>query len=213
MKPPIGIHAMESGTRLYEHFYQLCVLCGCVAVAGEFFALDKVSERKDTDWVTIECKHFQIDAILPAFGPARAAINNNAVGGIRIALTPTEKIDLQTAFQHVTTGLKTPLELVLRQFFNAYYEHFLDWIHEYVSTDATKWPVEWDFARVVRNACSHGGRVYMPKPTSRSVTFAGVTISHADHGTELFETKLSVGDLIPLVLIMDRTLADVGCDL
>ena len=73
--------------------------------------------------------------------------------------------------------------------------------------DEDKAPPVWNFARVVRNAMSHGG-VLTLKPRSRAVSWKGLHYSGAQAGRSILHTDIYPGDLFDLLRDMDSALPE-----
>ncbi len=67
------------------------------------------------------------------------------------------------------------------------------------------WPAVWNFARVVRNAMSHGGRLTIRDQSS--VRWKSLSYSSADNGRRIVNVDIWPGDLFFLVREMDAALA------
>lgn len=65
------------------------------------------------------------------------------------------------------------------------------------------WPPVWNFARVVRNAMSHGGVINIQNPNAAPVHWNGLTYAPADNGRRILHTDLWPGDLMDLLIEMD----------
>lgn len=69
---------------------------------------------------------------------------------------------------------------------------------------AKHWPDVWNFARIVRNAMSHGGKVRMDD--NATVRWRQLTYSNADNGRRIINTDIWPADLFILVREMQETL-------
>ncbi len=127
------------------------------------------------------------------------AVHDEFPASIDIARTfpPTEDT--------ITSGISTlGLTLVLRQataaVFLAYFERYNEWLDENLGTDAhVNWPMTLNFARVVRNAASHG-KINIRNPRAPPVTWRGLAYAQADNGKQDFGEDLYTGDIIQLML-------------
>lgn len=68
------------------------------------------------------------------------------------------------------------------------------------------WPPVWNFARVVRNAMAHGGRISIEKSSEPSVSWKGLTYGFDDNGRDILCQDLWPGDLFDLVREQDKHL-------
>ena len=93
--------------------------------------------------------------------------------------------------------------------FIKYFERVRDEVETKFGVSVTAWPSVWNFGRTVRNALTHRGVLDIRSPNATPVTWRILTLTHTDNGQELLApTKfLGVGDLIPLLLEMDASVA------
>jgi Cu/Ag efflux protein CusF len=67
----------------------------------------------------------------------------------------------------------------------------------------SQWPAVWNFARVVRNAMAHGGKISILNKDAKPVTWKGLTYSYADNGRDILRNDLWPGDFFDLIQEMD----------
>lgn len=72
------------------------------------------------------------------------------------------------------------------------------------SNPHTDWPTVWNFARVVRNAMSHKGAIRIDNANAPAVGWKGLSYSYADNGRTILHVDLWPGDLIDLIVELDR---------
>lgn len=65
------------------------------------------------------------------------------------------------------------------------------------------WPPVWNFARVIRNAMSHGGKINFANPNAQTVSWKGLGYGPADNGRHVLHSDLWPGDLFDLLIEMD----------
>ncbi|MCG6207645.1 hypothetical protein LPW26_23615 [Rhodopseudomonas sp. HC1] len=87
-----------------------------------------------------------------------------------------------------------------------YYERHLDEIKAHYGKAPADWPSIWNFARVVRNAMSHGGHLNFENPKASSVSWGGLTYSPSDNGRLILHTDIWPGDLYYLLRDMENSL-------
>lgn len=66
------------------------------------------------------------------------------------------------------------------------------------------WPAVWQFARMVRNALSHGNKIHIND--EKNATWKGLTYSPADNGRTVVNADLFPGDLIVMLREMEDAL-------
>lgn len=68
------------------------------------------------------------------------------------------------------------------------------------------WPPVWNFARVVRNAMSHGGQINFTSTSAAPVAWKQLTYTPASNGRSILHSDLWPGDLFNLIIEMDASL-------
>ena len=93
--------------------------------------------------------------------------------------------------------------------FITYFERVREQVEAKFGASVSAWPSVWNFGRTVRNALTHRGVLEIRSANAPPVTWRSVSLTHTDNGQELLApTKfLGVGDLIPLLLEMDASVA------
>ena len=99
---------------------------------------------------------------------------------------------------------------LISPFFGGYFETYKPWLKHNVSTDVYQWPAVWNFARVVRNATFHEGRISWDNVNAPAVSWEGIEYSSEDNGREVIGSHLTLGDLLILMLEMDKELHRLG---
>jgi hypothetical protein len=95
---------------------------------------------------------------------------------------------------------------LLEAAFVRYFESQRDAVAAKFGTDSRKWPAEWNFARVVRNACAHGGVLSFDNPKADPVAWRNLRYSPADNGRKIVFVDLSPVEFILLFEDLDRLL-------
>jgi hypothetical protein len=88
---------------------------------------------------------------------------------------------------------------IMEHAFIAYYERHLDEINAARSRDNPTLA----FANAIRNAFSHGGSIHFTKAVT-PVTWGGLSYSEKDNGRQVLYNDMSQGDVILLMLDMDK---------
>jgi len=91
--------------------------------------------------------------------------------------------------------------------FLRYYESYKEEIEKTAGYDPYAWPEPWNFARVIRNACAHGGAIYFENLKAPGVNWQTLTYSPADNGKVIFYSDISWVEIIMLMEEMDKSLA------
>jgi len=112
------------------------------------------------------------------------------------------------ANQNLPLGVfEKPLYAIGQSMFINYFERYRPTIgNTYGAKKPYKWPAEWNFARVVRNAISHNGMINFESQSSKPVSWKGLVYDPKDNGKRIIFTDLWMADLIYLMLEMDSYL-------
>lgn len=110
----------------------------------------------------------------------------------------------------IIKGVSTPaiaemVEGLAQAMFTRYWETNLAQI-EIVHGKRSKgsWPMVLQFAAIVRDAMSHGGKIHM-FPSVSSANYFGLTFSQADNGKKIIHTLLTCADIFYLMLDIDNS--------
>jgi hypothetical protein len=87
--------------------------------------------------------------------------------------------------------------------FIKYFEDYRPSIELKFGKDPYSWPSCWNFARVVRNALSHGGAVNFVNSNAKPVSWTTLTYSPAQNGRPLLYNDMTSVELILLLEDMD----------
>ena len=90
--------------------------------------------------------------------------------------------------------------------FSQYYENYKLDIEKIFGKEFNNWPSEWNFARIVRNAFSHGGKIKIDNPKANKVTWKNFEYDFHSNGTTLLYNDLTAVELIFLMIEMDNYL-------
>lgn len=67
----------------------------------------------------------------------------------------------------------------------------------------SSWPPELNFARVIRNAYSHGGQIHFTSPSASPVTWRGIRYSYSDNGKSIHD-KIYLPEIIELMKEIEK---------
>jgi hypothetical protein len=100
----------------------------------------------------------------------------------------------------------------LSPYFVEYYETYKQWMFDRCGK-SDLWPEVWRFARVVRNAISHGGKVRIEKQTEPIVQWYGAAYDYGSNGKVAFGPNgdLEFADMVVLMFEMDDALDALKC--
>lgn len=94
--------------------------------------------------------------------------------------------------------------------FTSHYDACYQWLRANKMTNTESWPMTVDFARLIRNAASHGGRVDQRNSTYRTLQWKDLSYSAADHGRVILGREIFLGDLLSLMIELDDELVALG---
>lgn len=84
-----------------------------------------------------------------------------------------------------------------------YYERTAPHIKDIYGNNPDSWPNVWNFARVVRNAMSHGGKIHINNHNAQRVSWKNLNYTSLDNGHMILHTDLWPGDIFDLIEEMD----------
>jgi hypothetical protein len=205
--------------RLFDRMNRFLLSTSAVIIATYAVIYNRVLDITKGNTTEIWCKqidHFKI--LVPTYGFIDHALRGTTPETIDIGiLKPQSALFTEWAagLGKGTTGYKdgfkgTSADLI-GPIFVEYYEAFADWLFKNIGHQ-DKWPEEWRFGRVVRNAISHGGLIsFQRSKKERPVIWYNLTYSESDSGREIFGVDLAVGDLLILLFEMNAQLDALGC--
>jgi hypothetical protein len=176
---------------------QLCILVQSLHHAAHYLAFGKVDVKPNSVFGLI-CLREDVVFGLPMVGPLERALASRDSEGIKIEVSRLDP-DLRVVRGSVTigrkeegsiatTGLGAAMFLILTPLFVEFYESYRDWLYHHFKRDIERWPPEWRFGRVIRNACSHGGAIKIdPKKKESPVHWRGLTYSASDSGKAVLD--------------------------
>lgn len=140
-----------------------------------------------------------VQVLVPVDGFMERALLGNAPQEIQIdfASGGPRKPPADESKTRILNGLMT--NLLSAQFVLFISEHW-EWMRAKYGHDYTGWPATLDFARVVRNAASHGGCLEFQNLRAKQVTWRGTTYGPAMNGKKVIGPDLWVPDLLTLMV-------------
>jgi hypothetical protein len=206
-EPAIVTHLIERGkSRLFEPIFSFLTLYDCIGIAVSYFARGR-AQGKLGDYGLAYPNQFPLQVKHITRGLVESALARHRIDGFPLTVEPkgTPPTGFETdGFQDIVTNAISPT-------FIAYFENQRPWLDSNVSTDTRLWPPIWQFARVVRNAASHGGTLNWLNDKAPPVSWYHLTYSAKDRGKLVVGGDLILGDLLILMLEMDKELDHLGC--
>lgn len=105
------------------------------------------------------------------------------------------------------TGLKGLLNSTAIPMYVEYFESNIDEVRNKFGNDSSKWPNVWNFGRVIRNAFSHGGGIFISNPKSSPVSWKGLTYSPKDNCKQVLFNDMGIADVIILLEDLDQEIS------
>lgn len=198
-------HAFESAS---DFTLQL----SCLAISTAVILGSDLPKRGENNAIGSHVLGWSI--LLPAAGAIEMAITDTSPNNIDVGFRHPKHPKFQspsTELVHVSGQVPRLITKTINPIFVAFFEKYKPWLDANVSTDGANWPRPIDFGRVVRNACSHAGKLHMPSATSRPVEWRGLNYSHQNHRQTIIGPELIAGDILVLMLDMSDELAELGC--
>lgn len=131
-------------------------------------------------------------------------INNRWPDEVQLAEFPLVDVPLPSG-----PGLDSAARIhagILEGSFVRYFESNRSAVEAKYGSDPYGWPPEWNFARVVRNAFAHGGKIKFDNVRAGPVAWRHLTYSPADNGKTITFTDMSPVELILLLEDIDGLL-------
>lgn len=100
---------------------------------------------------------------------------------------------------HKLTGMHGLGQTTVTSMFVDFYESHVGDVRTDHGGDPTGWPDVWNFARVIRNALSHGGTVEVRNSNADPVSWRGLTYSSSENGQRVLFQDLAIVDIIFLM--------------
>ncbi len=197
MTPTTGTRRLTPNARLFTPLKHLSTLFACLTVSVQHYALGKITINHG-DVAVFDSNRFSLRLHLPISGPVEAALFRIPISYLEITIVPNdEKLD----FEASTGGFADMARHLISPIFVDFYENHLPWIKDnFGGPGGEAWPPVFDFVRVIRNACSHGGRLAFASPTGRAVNWRGITYAPSNQGMLVVCGHLSLADMLFLML-------------
>lgn len=194
--------------RLLEPINDICIATDAISVASHFHSGLRIPT---SGYVAIECNQFPLDVQLPLSGPVACAMKGLLPVSIEVDFQPTPP--KTPVYTHKSGGFKSVhLSLYAATFVNLF-EQNVSFLEAAYTTDRSAWPDFWNFVRVVRNCCSHGGTLNFTNPRAAAVNWYHMSYDPTQNGHLVIGGDLSFGDLLVLMVEMSEELDALGAPL
>lgn len=194
--------------RLLDPLNQLCILTASIGIASSYFADGHVS-FKEGEYLAAESKQFSLDVRLPLYGPVQCALEGLIPSKIEIGFHKIPSV--KKTYNKNTPGFKDAFMNTVSSIFVNFYENSKPFLATKFGSDCARWPSVWDFARVVRNACSHGGKLSMTGDNAHPVAWHHLKYENSMNGQQIVGGDFAFGDLLVLMFELSDKLDEHGC--
>lgn len=99
-------------------------------------------------------------------------------------------------------------QLNIQSSFTSYYERFKPLLWKKFNK-AEEWPNTWRFARIVRNAYSHDGKIDIRNQNTEPVSWKTLTYGPSDNGKDITGSDITIVDIFFLMLDMDKDIKNL----
>jgi len=120
------------------------------------------------------------------------------------AQTLRKKSKNDISFQGESTHLIQ--ELIIMSNFVYYYESVKDSIEKKYGQNPWQWPGTLNFARIIRNAFAHGGKINIKNPNDPPVHWKQYIYSHQNNGQQIIPNDINMPEIIFLLKEIDGLL-------
>lgn len=117
-----------------------------------------------------------------------------------------EKFETQPPPRLPLGHLEKPLFGFSQSVISNFYENNKNIIESKYNNDPSLWPNEWNFARIIRNSVSHGNKIYIANTKAPNVKWYNLSYGPLDNGKPVIHYDIWPGDLILLILEMEKSL-------
>lgn len=211
-----GQQSFRSGVdRLFEHVDQFIIhqTMFCIGALWASRALSYSFDHDDT--AVIDSAAFPLSLEIPLAGVAEAAFAEQQAETRTITVHEGRKAPGVPNHLPFTRGLNNVLWLPITPIFVDFYERNRPWAEQtYEGNGGQKsWPPNFYFMRLIRNAVSHGGKLYMTHDPRRDAEWHHLKFGYSDNGTQVIGPGgvLSPADLLFLMIDASDELDKIGC--
>lgn len=201
----ITTYKIMKTTGFYPELNTLLISLQSVAVAAELYRAGKV-EMNPGDFVTLEAKHLLKEVRLPLYGPVQAAMINVQPDEIHLSEVHGKTNPLLLFW---TSGFQNFVDALFLPFLVSFHQRNRETLIKRFGQDRTAWPAPWQMSWALRNAASHGGKVF-ENQKQKPVRWHGITFGPADETTKCLTAMVNGADVLLLMIEMEESLSGIA---
>jgi len=203
--PTTTTYRILKNTGFYSYLNTLLIAIIGVGVAIELKLNGSISHNPG-DFITIEAKHLGYEVRLPIVGPVEAALANQKADEIHVTVVHG-KTSSQLTYGSDGNGFIEFTDAIFLPFLVTYHEKYRPQIQSKYPQGRTSWPDAWQMSWALRNAASHGGKVF-EKLTQQPVSWRGIHFSPSDEPSQCILSLVNGGDMLLLMIEMEELRTD-----
>jgi hypothetical protein len=214
---PLDTKIPITGTRLYEPIRNICLTLDAFSFASCALNNQPVPEHTEREGGHITHGNLPISVVTPFGSTFSAGLFGRDEPPIWIGLQTREAAQASWDKAQRPGGHSGNFGRI-KQFMNdsaaaqfvMYYENFFPWVKEQAGGNIGRLEPTWGFGRVVRNAIGHARKIAINDRNFAPVEWGGLRYGPSENGREVIGEDLHAGDLVVLMVDMDRALDEMG---
>lgn len=210
-KVPSKITTEKGKHRLHDPLFNFMVINSSFFIA--LAAINGKSEIPAGQWYNMQCKQLHGEIRLAFREPLEFAAKGVVPDKLEFGIA--EPMNFIAEGARKGPNLTTSLCHLISPIFVEFVERYTPWLEKSQGKQAL-WPDLWRFARVVRNAISHDGKVFIAADIRKkggltSTSWKNLTYSSVDHGRHIIGHDLLSADILLLMFELNDELDGLGC--
>lgn len=201
-----GIFRFPVGeSRLYSHFVTLTSLLGSVVVAISCrFDHHRLPKDSTMEVALVQFPHLCVR--FPYVSPIENVSRGIMVGATEVRVIPFVPLGDEAEDMGTTGRMFSQIGGLV---FANFYEENVGWLIEHFGS-IKDFPLIWQFARIVRNAVSHGGKINISSPSAPRGEWHSLSYGYEQSGRHIINSDLGVSDLTVLMIELAQDLESRG---
>jgi hypothetical protein len=208
-----GSITFRRGDRLFKYVDQFVIL-NAVYTIGSLWASKMLGEGlRAIDGSGIDSQIFSLSLSVPLGGVLEDAFDEKSAAQRTITIeTGHQAPAMEASGAPFSQGFNSVVWLMITPIFVNFYESHRPWIEQHHGFQKT-WPHTFYFANLIRNAISHGGKLYFKHVPLRTAIWQHLRYDHSDDKKQIIGAGgiFSIADLFFLMLDTSDELDRLGC--